>query len=72
MRIRVQDCQHVAAACAHPVVWTCFPPTFGDFRMARAMAMRCFWPPLTCAPASPAKVLYLCEEQWLRPSFAIQ
>ena len=70
--MRARDWQ-LAAACIHPVVWTCFFPTFGDFRMARAMAMRCFWPPLTCAPASPAKVSYLVrQQQWLRSSFAIQ
>mmetsp|Transcript_72038 Transcript_72038/g.128104 ORF Transcript_72038/g.128104 Transcript_72038/m.128104 type:complete len:103 (+) Transcript_72038:116-424(+) len=30
--------------------------TFGCFRMARAMAMRCFWPPLSCTPRSPTSV----------------
>jgi hypothetical protein len=33
--------------------------TFGSFRMARARAMRCFCPPDTCAPFSPACVSYL-------------
>mmetsp|Transcript_65732 Transcript_65732/g.176120 ORF Transcript_65732/g.176120 Transcript_65732/m.176120 type:complete len:90 (+) Transcript_65732:1069-1338(+) len=27
---------------------------------ARAIAMRCFWPPLSCAPRSPHRVSYPC------------
>mmetsp|Transcript_23643 Transcript_23643/g.60375 ORF Transcript_23643/g.60375 Transcript_23643/m.60375 type:complete len:107 (-) Transcript_23643:248-568(-) len=30
--------------------------TFGRFATARAMAMRCFWPPLNCTPLSPTSV----------------
>lgn len=38
--------------------------TLGSLRMARAMAMRCFWPPDTCAPVSPAFVSYLQQASW--------
>mmetsp|Transcript_18150 Transcript_18150/g.54817 ORF Transcript_18150/g.54817 Transcript_18150/m.54817 type:complete len:84 (+) Transcript_18150:328-579(+) len=30
--------------------------TAGSRTMARAMATRCFWPPLICAPRSPTDV----------------
>ena len=30
----------------------------GSLMMARAMAMRCFWPPLICVPRSPHRVSY--------------
>eukprot|EP00958_Prasinococcus_capsulatus_P000243 scaffold19_cov286-Prasinococcus_capsulatus_cf.AAC.3 len=30
----------------------------GSLITARAMAMRCFWPPLSCAPRSPTGVSY--------------
>mmetsp|Transcript_140719 Transcript_140719/g.392225 ORF Transcript_140719/g.392225 Transcript_140719/m.392225 type:complete len:124 (-) Transcript_140719:1328-1699(-) len=30
--------------------------TLGLFTIARAMAMRCFWPPLSCTPRSPTSV----------------
>lgn len=39
----------------------------GFLRMARAMAMRCFWPPDSCTPASPTHVLRpsgSCEMKW--------
>mmetsp|Transcript_70584 Transcript_70584/g.206592 ORF Transcript_70584/g.206592 Transcript_70584/m.206592 type:complete len:98 (-) Transcript_70584:717-1010(-) len=32
--------------------------TAGFRTMARAMAMRCFWPPLSITPRSPTSVLY--------------
>jgi hypothetical protein len=32
-------------------------PTFGFLSTALAMAMRCFWPPLSCSPRSPTCVL---------------
>mmetsp|Transcript_10339 Transcript_10339/g.29085 ORF Transcript_10339/g.29085 Transcript_10339/m.29085 type:complete len:114 (+) Transcript_10339:1531-1872(+) len=31
---------------------------FGFFTRARAIAIRCFWPPLSCVPLSPTSVLY--------------
>ncbi len=35
----------------------------GFFRMARAMAIRCFWPPESCTPRSPVLVSYpFCKE----------
>mmetsp|Transcript_69515 Transcript_69515/g.154987 ORF Transcript_69515/g.154987 Transcript_69515/m.154987 type:complete len:102 (-) Transcript_69515:18-323(-) len=30
--------------------------TFGSINRARAMAIRCFWPPLSCTPRSPTVV----------------
>ena len=33
----------------------------GSFTRARAMAMRCFWPPLSWMPRSPTSVSYFCE-----------
>lgn len=35
--------------------------TWGLRRIARAMAIRCFWPPDSWVPLSPAWVLYLCS-----------
>ena len=34
----------------------------GSRTRARAMAIRCFCPPLNCAPRSPTKVSYFCKE----------
>ncbi|KAE9221308.1 hypothetical protein PF002_g15626 [Phytophthora fragariae] len=34
--------------------------TSGSRKMARAMAIRCFWPPDTCAPRSPTSVSKPC------------
>mmetsp|Transcript_47378 Transcript_47378/g.103157 ORF Transcript_47378/g.103157 Transcript_47378/m.103157 type:complete len:85 (-) Transcript_47378:2988-3242(-) len=31
----------------------------GSLTIARAIATRCFWPPLSCRPRSPQSVLYL-------------
>mmetsp|Transcript_24829 Transcript_24829/g.57890 ORF Transcript_24829/g.57890 Transcript_24829/m.57890 type:complete len:167 (-) Transcript_24829:715-1215(-) len=32
--------------------------TFGDISTARAIAIRCFWPPESCSPRSPTQVSY--------------
>lgn len=37
--------------------------TFGLRRMALAMATRCFWPPDSWVPLSPAWVLYFCSSR---------
>lgn len=33
---------------------------FGCRRRALAIAIRCFWPPESCVPLSPTRVLYFC------------
>ena len=51
--------------CCHPTgkpSRSCTALALGFFRMARAMAMRCFCPPLICTPFSPTCVSYLCRE----------
>jgi hypothetical protein len=35
--------------------------------MARAMAMRCFWPPLSSTPRRPHMVAYLCGRSSMKP-----
>ena len=35
--------------------------------MARAMAMRCFWPPLIWAPRWPHMVAYFCGRPSMKP-----
>mmetsp|Transcript_54731 Transcript_54731/g.146516 ORF Transcript_54731/g.146516 Transcript_54731/m.146516 type:complete len:88 (+) Transcript_54731:126-389(+) len=40
--------------------------TAGSRTMARAMAMRCFCPPLIMTPRSPTSVLYLSGNPWMK------
>mmetsp|Transcript_77003 Transcript_77003/g.135779 ORF Transcript_77003/g.135779 Transcript_77003/m.135779 type:complete len:94 (-) Transcript_77003:1635-1916(-) len=40
------------------------------FRRARAMAMRCFWPPENCEPPEPTKVSYFFGKFSTKPRFA--
>mmetsp|Transcript_4467 Transcript_4467/g.10396 ORF Transcript_4467/g.10396 Transcript_4467/m.10396 type:complete len:85 (+) Transcript_4467:195-449(+) len=39
---------------------------FGSRTMARAIATRCFWPPLSCWPRSPQSVLYLSGNSMMK------
>ena len=48
------DCVQLVPASTHQPISS--EPTFGFFRMARAMAMRCFCPPDICTPFSPTCV----------------
>mmetsp|Transcript_14206 Transcript_14206/g.44155 ORF Transcript_14206/g.44155 Transcript_14206/m.44155 type:complete len:134 (-) Transcript_14206:1731-2132(-) len=41
--------------------------TFGRFTTARAMARRCFWPPLSCTPRSPTSVERPSGSCWMKP-----
>mmetsp|Transcript_34980 Transcript_34980/g.75532 ORF Transcript_34980/g.75532 Transcript_34980/m.75532 type:complete len:117 (-) Transcript_34980:142-492(-) len=40
------------------------------FNRARAMAIRCFWPPLNCPPPAPTKVLYFSGRFSTKDSWA--
>mmetsp|Transcript_78978 Transcript_78978/g.249630 ORF Transcript_78978/g.249630 Transcript_78978/m.249630 type:complete len:89 (+) Transcript_78978:209-475(+) len=56
MRLSTALCTKASLSASSALVASSRSSTAGSRTMARAMATRCFWPPLICAPRSPTDV----------------
>mmetsp|Transcript_137812 Transcript_137812/g.326506 ORF Transcript_137812/g.326506 Transcript_137812/m.326506 type:complete len:98 (+) Transcript_137812:350-643(+) len=57
MSLSKASCTRRSLTASSELVASSSKSTAGSRSNARAMAMRCFWPPLSCAPRCPAWVL---------------